>query len=265
MLSHVGQRDAAIKVKNALLCALEDGMHTADIYRDGVSKQKLGTKEFADALIARLGKKPKVLRSDVQSQKDFPPIAEKPSTRTPEKLMHLPPPVKSLVGVDIFLDWEGENRNPDVLAKEIKSSLGNVFDLQMISNRGVKVWPNGHPDTYKVNHWRCRFKITDPAAATSIFIPTLMAQLHHAGLDVIKTENLVCVEVMGQFDCWLSYIYYLFFCFNVRSTTMTASLGTVWARASKRRNAVDGRPCQCCPKTPNSAALILILVRKRNH
>jgi isocitrate dehydrogenase len=29
--------------------------------------------------------------------------------------------------------------------------------MQTIANRGVKVYPNGMPDTFTVDHWRCRF------------------------------------------------------------------------------------------------------------
>lgn len=27
----------------------------------------------------------------------------------------------------------------------------------MIFNRGTKVWPRGMPETFKTDHWRCRF------------------------------------------------------------------------------------------------------------
>ena len=53
----------------------------------------------------------------------------------------------------------------------------------MISNRGVMVWPNGHPDTYKVDHWRCRFE-------GSGTVVSVLQRLAQSGVDVIKTENL---------------------------------------------------------------------------
>ncbi len=34
---------------------MEDGIHTYDIYKEGVSKEKVGTREFADAVVARIG------------------------------------------------------------------------------------------------------------------------------------------------------------------------------------------------------------------
>ena len=58
MLNHIGQTDVAASVQNAWLRTIEEGKHTGDIYKEGVSKVKLSTTEFADAVIANLGKKP---------------------------------------------------------------------------------------------------------------------------------------------------------------------------------------------------------------
>ena len=51
MLVHINQPDVAERVHNAWLRTLEDGIHTYDIYKEGVSKQKVGTKEFAQAVV----------------------------------------------------------------------------------------------------------------------------------------------------------------------------------------------------------------------
>ncbi|MBV0994935.1 NADP-dependent isocitrate dehydrogenase, partial [Listeria monocytogenes] len=55
MLVHIGQQDVAERIQNAWLRTLEDGLHTYDIYDERVSAKKLGTEEFAEAVIARLG------------------------------------------------------------------------------------------------------------------------------------------------------------------------------------------------------------------
>src|SRR5579872_3790503 len=49
MLVHINQPDIAERVHNAWLCTMEDGVHTYDIYKEGTSKQKVGTKEFGEA------------------------------------------------------------------------------------------------------------------------------------------------------------------------------------------------------------------------
>jgi isocitrate dehydrogenase len=61
MLVHIGQGKTAAKIHNAWLKTIEDGIHTYDIYHEGVSKRKVGTKEFAKAIMERLDEVPKQL------------------------------------------------------------------------------------------------------------------------------------------------------------------------------------------------------------
>src|SRR5271169_5500398 len=63
MLVHIGQQDIAERVHNAWLRTIEDGVHTYDIFDESVSKQKVGTKQFAQAVVARLGKTPHTLKA----------------------------------------------------------------------------------------------------------------------------------------------------------------------------------------------------------
>ena len=61
MLVHVNQPDVAERVHNGWLKTLEDGIHTYDVYDERVSRQKVGTREFAEAVVARLGQTPQTL------------------------------------------------------------------------------------------------------------------------------------------------------------------------------------------------------------
>src|SRR2546427_5691952 len=63
MLLHIDQPEADERVHNGWLKTLEEGVHTYDVYTEGQSKQKVGTKEFADAVIARMGKTPQTLKA----------------------------------------------------------------------------------------------------------------------------------------------------------------------------------------------------------
>lgn len=178
MLNHIGQQDVAENVINAWSCAIEDGIHTADIYKDGVSKQKVGTQEFADAVIERIGKKPQNLkvasfRKDVEL--NLPKYTRKPKAE------------KVLKGVDVFVDWSGEN--VEDLATSLKK-LEKDVKLKMITNRGVKVWPNGFEETFCTDHWRCRFEVENGAPAKKESIHEVLADALTEGIDVIKTENL---------------------------------------------------------------------------
>ncbi len=96
--------------------------------------------------------------------------------------------VKTLKGVDIFL--HETDKNVEKLADKINTiNNANPLSLQMITNRGTKVWPNGFPETFCTDHWRCRFKNPGFDVAYSDILH-LMQELNNAGMDIIKTENL---------------------------------------------------------------------------
>src|SRR5438874_3757025 len=76
MLVHIDQADVATLVHNAWLRTLEDGIHTYDIYVESVSKQRAGTKEFADAVVARVGLQPQILKAVNYSSAPKQPSSE---------------------------------------------------------------------------------------------------------------------------------------------------------------------------------------------
>ena len=179
MLNHIGQTVVAERVQNAWLATIEAGIHTYDIYKDGVSKQKVGTKEFADAVIAHLGKTPQVFKP-VNYATDKPFVLP--------KYVRKAPAVKELQGVDLFVHWPGTN--PNELAALVEQVNTEGVSLSMITNRGIKVWPDGFEETFCTDHWRCRFK---PSQGTQINKQTIIQLLGNAeskGIDVVKTENL---------------------------------------------------------------------------
>lgn len=63
--------------------------------------------------------------------------------------------------------------------------------LMMITNRGVKVWPDGFPETFCTHHWRCRYMAEDGRGVVKYeAIIGLLRRLAAAGFDAIKAENL---------------------------------------------------------------------------
>ncbi len=56
---------------------------------------------------------------------------------------------KRLKGVDILVDWAGEDANE--LAERLVK-LNNDLKLTMITNKGVKVWPQGFKETFCTDH-----------------------------------------------------------------------------------------------------------------
>ncbi|MDR7418301.1 MAG: NADP-dependent isocitrate dehydrogenase [Armatimonadota bacterium] len=180
MLVHIDQPDVAERVHNAWLRTIEDGIHTYDIYEEGVSRQKVGTKEFAQAVVARLGQRPEKLKAVSYASAPKHTVAAVRTARGHVK--------KELVGVDVFVHWtEG---TADQLGRKMEAVAGDLT-LGMISNRGVTVYPDGLPETFTVDHWRCRFLARDATSpVTHTQIIGLLQRVAGAGFDCIKTENL---------------------------------------------------------------------------
>lgn len=187
MLTHVGQADVAETIQNALLKTLEDGIHTGDLASVKFTKHRVNTREFAEAIIERFGQKPERLNA-VSLNRDAKPIQVKASPTPAVK--------KELVGSDVFIDWVGKDRNPDVLGDNLSEiAQRSQMKLKMITNRGVKVYPNGLPETFCTDHWRCRFIHADGSSVVSYEqLTSLLNDLIVADLNFIKTENLYLMD-----------------------------------------------------------------------
>lgn len=181
MLNHIRQADIAERIHNAWLATLEEGIHTGDL-RSEQTRSVVSTAEFADAVISRLGTEPKIF-SPVRYQN----LEDNQMSKT--SYQRRPPALKKLVGVDVFVH-ERDN-DPDQLASRLTASVSGSLALQMITNRGIKVWPEGFPETFCTDHWRCRYMAADEQqGATQKDILQVLSQLTDCGFDVIKTENL---------------------------------------------------------------------------
>jgi len=174
MLVHIHQPEAASRVHNAWLKTIEEGVHTKDICKKGTP---VGTQEFAQAVVKRLGQKPETLNA-----------VEYTSTKGEEWAHHGSKVVatkRELVGVDVYLY---SHDTVETLAQKIEEAGIPSLKLSVITNRGGRVWPGGIPDTFCVDHWRCRFE--GNGEIKSQVIASLLHRFADAGLDVIKTENL---------------------------------------------------------------------------
>lgn len=179
MLIHIGQHDVAEKIQNAFLKTMEDGVHTYDIYDESNSTEKVGTKEFAKAIIQRLGEKPQKLSAVSYPKREG--FALKPYVRKASAQ-------KELLGMDVFVHWSGTDANE--LAEKLKNVKSKNLQLSMITNRGIKVWPEGFKETFCTDHWRCRYKSEQGATLSSDDLMELLQSAFGNKIDVIKTENL---------------------------------------------------------------------------
>lgn len=182
MLVHIGQPDVAEKISNAWMKTLEDGIHTGDIFQEGLSSKKASTKEFADAVIERLGQMPEKMTPAV-----FGEDATEPMNIT---LTKKPKAKKELVGVDVFIDWDEDNRDPNIIGERLRKANADGLQLHLITNRGVKVFPEGLRETFCTDHWRCRFKTADQKVLSNDHVLDLLKQIKELGFDFIKIEHL---------------------------------------------------------------------------
>jgi isocitrate dehydrogenase len=178
MLVHIGLPDAAALVHNAWLRAIEDGVHTYDVFTGSVNSRKVGTREFAQAVVERLGRRPNVLK----------PVAY--TAAAPQSApVAIPAPVPAnmaILGVDVFVYWP--SRDAGQLGIALSSCDAYGLMLAAIDNRGVKVWPDGASWTFCTDSFRCRFLAADQTGMDRIV--ALLERIAAAGIDIVMTETL---------------------------------------------------------------------------
>jgi isocitrate dehydrogenase len=186
MLVHIGQPEIAERIHNAWLVTLEEGIHTADIYDPAHSHELVGTAEFADAVIARLGRMPRNLKAVTYGPPQ--PIETRTTDLTPAKM--------DLVGIDVFLRFT--DKTPDTLGRLLEAKVaGDGMALIMISNRGLKVYPEGASETLLSDHWRCRFMAAADGPVDQHQVLRLMGRAVDAGLEIVSSEYLFAFD--GQY------------------------------------------------------------------
>lgn len=182
MLVHIGQAEVAAHIHNAWKKTIEEGIHTTDIFRDGRSTRLVGTEEFADAVIERLGQLPEILH----------PVSYQGSTLAQPRTKHIVIETKKeLVGVDVFIDWDNNPRDPRIIGELLEAQTNtDALKLVMVTNRGLKVYPTNGTVAFCTDHWRCRYQRPDGGVVTHRDVLALLEKFEQAGLDFIKTEHL---------------------------------------------------------------------------
>lgn len=175
MLLHLELYDIASQVENAWLTTIEQGTHTYDIYKEGVSTKKVGTKEFADAVIANLGSIPATLTP--ASYKDTGYVEKRVKPKSVKAS-------RALVGVDLYLYT---TEKPEELEGKTIGGMECVY----IANRGARIFPNGLEQTFCIEQFRVRFM---KDACTIDDIADLLKAVTDMGFEVIKSEHLYTLD-----------------------------------------------------------------------
>jgi len=130
MLAHIDQADIADNIKNAWLKTIEDGYHTADIYKEGISKQKVSTSEFAQEVIKRLGEQPEKLitssLSEGNGKIEIPTYIRKSENQV-------------LVGVDVFVNWQGSNPKEIGAVSYTHLTLPTILRVRIATTQQISI------------------------------------------------------------------------------------------------------------------------------
>ena len=182
MLVHLGHGETASLIENAWKKTIEDGVHTGDIYNEKTSSKKVGTKEFAEEVVSRLGQLPTNLKVANYLKVPTNELAEKVYLINTKE-------VKTLVGVDVFI---GMNVNSAHEVAEKIERLGfKDLDLKTISCKGLKLWPREDKFELLSDHWCARFMAKNEGDKIEhSTIALLLQSFSNVGIDFIKIENL---------------------------------------------------------------------------
>lgn len=143
MLVHLGQYEVANKIRNALYKTIEEGIHTADIYNSETSSKKVGTKEFTQEIISRIGQKPETLKisnfqekeeNKKEPKQEIGNLKSQPGVSSGNKVEN-----KTMIGFDLFIDWKDEF---DDLLTLLNKMGSEKLEVKTISAKGLLLWPH---------------------------------------------------------------------------------------------------------------------------
>lgn len=193
MLRYLGYSANAAAIENALLYTLEQGVHTGDFGDRSIPASN--TDQFADAIIANLGKVPAsggvFEDANLEVHEDIHEHLSKNKITATEGVD------EEMIGVDVFVQV---NMQPNELAEIAKRCLrfNDNFELVMISNRGTQVWPTGSIYTELVNEYRMRF---EKKAGKQI----RQKELLHIAADLSEEVKICSVEFLMNFGGKIGY------------------------------------------------------------
>jgi isocitrate dehydrogenase len=182
MLRHIGEGQAAHDIEQAVLVTLESGVRSGDM--PGKNKPA-STTEFADAIIANLGKS-----SGTAAAADFRAV------NIPEHshdVQTVETKQRKVTGVDVFIE---STMQPEDLGADLNEiCLNTTLSLQMIGNRGNTVFPvTDNRRVTLVDQYRCRFMKKN--RIEPLTNPEILSLLTKIG----EAHTWMHIEKLQQFD-----------------------------------------------------------------
>lgn len=186
MLEHIGHYHTAALVQNALAKTIADGIHTQDIYREETSKQLVGTKGFAEAVIENLKKVEAVdIKNNNISTIEEEIIPYKHEQKT--------------VGVDVYINTNIATPTESIVEAIKKIENKTSLKLQNISENGLAIWPTIMYEKSKSEMLRLRFLGQNPTVEYSDILALLNALSNDAQLKIAMSINLYTYDDMAGF------------------------------------------------------------------
>ncbi|MDB4174305.1 isocitrate/isopropylmalate family dehydrogenase [Bacteroidia bacterium] len=180
MLNQMGLEHYGSAIRNALLAAIDNGVHTGDFGEDRA--KSVGTQEFADAIIAELDLS-KITDSD-------PEKYHKPTQLANNRMMISSDETIETVGIDIFIESE---QQADNIAAIVQANLDADMEVTTITNRGTQVWPERSVFTDLVDTYVVRIeKNTTAEIKKKKFMEQAMRVYDH--LTVSSVEMLLTID-----------------------------------------------------------------------
>ncbi|MCA0370515.1 MAG: NADP-dependent isocitrate dehydrogenase [Proteobacteria bacterium] len=184
MLRHIKEFEAANIIEQAVLATLESGVMPQDIAAPG---KGVSTTDFTQTIIKNFGKSSNAWKARDYKSLVIPKVDQRPDL--------VPCSSKKVVGVDIFLD-------SPLFGEALGSSLTHIahasaFELKMISNRGVQIYPSAGTSPDVVDLWSCRF-MARSGACDQAQVRALVALIE-------EQHRWVNIELLQTFDSKEAY------------------------------------------------------------
>ncbi len=145
MLRHIDEFDTADLIEKSLFYTLEQGYCTQDVK---TSDKPVSTTEFTDLIIKHFGKTPKKWGDRKYKKLVIPSLNPAPD--------YVQVHSRNVRGVDVFVE---SNLRPHELGQSLEGLMLDMpLKLEVISNLGVKVYPQVGVIPDVIDHYGCRFK-----------------------------------------------------------------------------------------------------------
>lgn len=177
MLGFLDEPVSARRVNSAWVSTVRNGIVTADMGRLLPSSKIVKTREFADAIVRCLSE-PEFEAKHVSVRLHRPMPLRRPLRRE----------VKSLRGVDVWLEWQLEPGDEVVKFGQSLAEVvsGGIWELESISNQGNVAYPRTPALRNPSDAWGCRFIARTQNAIVFADVLSLLALIHSKGFDITK-------------------------------------------------------------------------------